>query len=179
MNRRTVLLTVVVAVLGVGVGTAVGSAGSARSDKQVVMAERRAIDSASTLAGFSSYVVGGTFTAVAGSGAASAYGLGGPNEPRVQLWNFHVDRVFKGSGPTDVLVVRYDPAKVASEETPVSKGMSAVVFLTPELEGARAVVGGDQGLLLRSGRGGLAPISAQTTALAGASTQDALAVAVK
>lgn len=189
MKRRFVIGTAIgAALLAVGVGlstqasgTTAGPGGATVKAKSfVVMSDHVDIDSASTLASLSEYVVGGNFTTVVGSGLASTYGFGapGPDEPRVQLWNFHVDRVFKGSATTDVLVTRYDPASVSSEMTPVSKGMRAVVFLTAEREGARAVVGGDQGLLLRSSTGALAPISGGTTALTGASTEDALTVAL-
>ncbi|GAB1644158.1 hypothetical protein [Krasilnikovia sp. MM14-A1259] len=131
---------------------------NATQSKIVIHTDHAEMDSAADLSDYSDYVVSGSFAGIAKKGLASDYGLvgkGDPNDPTVNLWNFHVDRVIKGSGPSDVLVLRYDDEQVESDEAPVSKGMDTVLFLTDERNGARAVVGGDQGMLLREDNGDL------------------------
>jgi len=189
-NRAWVMAStgLTAAIAATAIAFAVGGESASRassttgSSKAIVSHERMEIDSAAVLAGYSDYIVAGTFVRVAGTGVASDYGLGtplNPNDPAVNLWEFHVDRVLKGTGPADVLVVRYTADQVESDETPLNPGMSAVAFLSADYNGARVVIGGDQGVLRRGGSGELAPISDKVKALTDASSEDGLAEAVK
>jgi hypothetical protein len=163
-------------------GEASKASSTTGSSRAIVTHERMAIDSAAVLAEYSDYIAAGTFVRIAGTGVASDYGLGtplNPNDPVVNLWEFHIDRVFKGTGPTNVLVVRYNQDQIESDETPLAPGTSAVAFLSADFNGARVVIGGDQGVLRRSGSDELAPISDEVNVLTGASSEDVLAAAVK
>jgi hypothetical protein len=187
MRRKFVGIT---AAFGLGASAIAGiafadspSRGSAEpaSDKVVIHADRYQVGSAAELADLSDHVVSGEFVGVARSGIGSEYGLASPNDtsqPPVQVWKFKVERTLKGDEKSEILVVRYDAGKVVSEDSPVSQGMRAVLFLTKEINGARVVVGGDQGIMLRSADEKLSPINREAKALPDAGNNEALTKAV-
>jgi hypothetical protein len=170
------------AIAGIAVAnsTSAGGAESA-SEKVVINSDRYEVGSAAELADLSDYVVSGEFVGVARSGIGSEYGLARPedaSQPPVQVWKFKVEQTLKGDEKSEVLVVRYDAGKVVSEDSPVSQGMRAVLFLSKEINGARVVVGGDQGIMLRSANEKLSPINRQAKALPDAGNREALTKAV-
>jgi hypothetical protein len=147
------------------------------SEKVFVHNDRLEVGSAAELAKLSEQVVSGEFVGVARNGMGGEYGLARPddiNQPAIQVWKFKVEKTLKGDAKGEVLVTRYDANKVVSEESPVSQGMRAVLFLSKEINGARVVVGGDQGILLRSAGEKLSPINRQAKALPDAGNQEAL-----
>ncbi|MFF5076428.1 hypothetical protein ACFY36_05210 [Actinoplanes sp. NPDC000266] len=180
-----------IAALGLGVAAVAGivfagspSRGSAEPapEKVVIHTDRYEVASASELADLSEQVVSGEFIGVARSGMGGEYGLAQPDDaaqPPVQVWKFKVDKTLKGAEKGEVLVVRYDAGKVASDDSPVSGGMRAVLFLSREVNGARVVVGGDQGIILRSAGDKLSPINREVKALPDAGSQEALTRTVK
>jgi hypothetical protein len=95
-------------------------------------------------------------------------------DPVVMLWTFHVDSVLKGTASGDITVARYDSNSVSADQRSVSEGLSAVLFLSRDINGARVVIGGNQGLLLLGAGGSLAVSDPALPALSGAESLTAL-----
>jgi hypothetical protein len=172
------------AVLAVGVSVAVkGNGPEAEASGQattIVHVDRAPLSSAAQLADYAEVVAKGTFTSLVGTANASAYQMAVPGDGDfpMDVWNFHVERSFKGGGPADQVVVTYHTDSAASEEAvPVTPGTRAVVFLTRTVNGARVVAGGAQGILMAS-NGKLKPVAPGTDAFPDAPDENVLARSV-
>ena len=125
---------------------------------------------------FSDTVVQGEFVGVADADfSAQDLGLVSDQTQQIplEIWEFRVDRALKGSPGDSVRVVRFKHDVVQSNESPVTIGTKAVLFLGVERQGVRTIVSGDGGFL-DDADGQLSRRFGPTKELAGAATLEQL-----
>lgn len=158
-------LTVAIGVLMTANFNAAPEARTAKTTR-VLHLDHAAMSSAAQLSSFADVVVKGRFTGQVDRGLASEYRMAsaGAGDVPVKLWNFRVEHTFKGQPGSDVLIAAYDTDAVTSEDVPIiSAGSTAVVFLTEQVNGARVIVGGNQGMLALASDGQLKSVAPGVT----------------